>query len=239
MNSRQAPVRDWRAHWRGISETTPATVEDALRQVGKTVLGEPVALSHVDTILDTITAQLELVPSDVVVDLGCGNGLLTVGVADRVDRIIGVDVSETLISAARALNGRPNCTYCVGDLAALDESLFAGTTKAYSYEVLQHLSTDETARLLDSLSGRFAEGLMLFVGSLPDRSLRRAFYDTPDRWDRYQQNLASGTEQIGHWWERQELVELCRSRGLDCRTMDQSDSLYTSHYRFDARILRR
>ena len=48
--------------------------------------------------------------------------------------------------------------------------------------------------------------------------------------------MAEGTEQIGHWWERDELVGLCREFGLTCTPVEQPGSLYTSHYRFDARI---
>ena len=163
------PERDWRAHWRAAPTVDGGTVDDTLRQVGKTVLGRPITHSQVDAILESITFQLDLEPTDVVIDLGCGNGLLTARIADRVSQVTGLDVSETLISTARALNSRPNCAYRIADLATLDSSGLPDATKAYSYEVLQHLSTSEVERLLGSLEQLFAAGLVLFTGSLPDR----------------------------------------------------------------------
>ncbi|MFV1990357.1 MAG: class I SAM-dependent methyltransferase [Acidimicrobiales bacterium] len=229
-------MRDWREHWRGIAPETSATTDDCLRQVGKTVLGEPVHSNHIATILATVAEQLSLVPLDVVVDLGCGNGLLTARIADQVSRVVGIDVSDSLIKTARSVNARSNCSYHTGDLAALGELPLTNVSKAYSYEVFQHLSGDEVRSLLSFLLSRFDEGLLFFAGSIPDRLLLHSFYDTPARWSQYQQRHANGTEQIGHWWERGELNDVCSDLGLKCTPTDQAPTLYTSHYRFDAKI---
>ncbi len=229
-------MRDWRAHWREVEAQTSGSVNDSLRQVGKTVMGEPVSPEQLDMILATITQRLELESADVVLDLGCGNGLLTSQVADRVKRVIGVDISETLIETARSINARYNCDYHVGDLAVLGELPMKKVNKAFSYEVFQHLSEDEVYGLLRGLLGQFRSGLVLFAGSLPERSKLRAFYNTPERWARYEKNLAAGVEQVGHWWEREELIDLCSTLGLCCTPSEQKVSLYTSHYRFDAMI---
>jgi ArsR family transcriptional regulator len=50
----------------------------------------------------TLEALLSLVPSDwVVADLGCGSGPLTAALAPHVARVIGVDQSAAMLSAAR------------------------------------------------------------------------------------------------------------------------------------------
>jgi SAM-dependent methyltransferase len=236
QRGQKAIVRNWREHWREVAANTSASVDDCMRQVGKTVLGEPVPMEQVETILATIVQQLQLTPADRVLDLGCGNGLLTAEIADHVNRIAGVDVSDSLIATARSTNARENCEYRVGDLAALGPLPINDANKAYSYEVFQHLCEADVRLLLSELLDQFQSGLVFFVGSLPERSRLRAFYDTPERWTYYETNEAAGTEQIGHWWEREELVELCESLGLSCTPSDQTASLYTSHYRFDAMI---
>ena len=229
-------MRNWRKYWRELEVESVPCMNEALRQVGKTVLGRPVESCHLDTIVDAVVTGLDLSSGDAVLDLGCGNGVVTERVADRVERIAGIDVSEPLIEAARAHRLRPNCTYHVGDLAELGPFPIEGVTKVYSYEVLQHLSMEETRSLFGVLVDRLGEDLMFFAGSIPERAKLRTFYDTPERWTYYERRVAEGTEQIGRWWGRDELAALCDEFGLAFTPQDQPESLYTSHYRFDARI---
>ena len=232
-------MHDWRKYWREVETKAARSMDESLRQVGKTVMGRPVESHHLDLIVDAIAAGLELKPEDVVVDLGCGNGVVMERVAERVTRVAGIDVSESLLEAARSCHARTNCTYHVGDLAELGPLPLGGVTKAYSYEVLQHLSTDETRALLGTLVEQLGNGLVFFAGSIPERARLRAFYNTPERWAHFERRMAEGSEQIGHWWERTELVALCDEFRLTCAPRDQTASLYTSYYRFDAKIVAR
>ena len=186
--------------------------------------------------MDSIVSGLKICSSDIVVDMGCGNGLLTERIAAKVARIAGIDVSEGMIETGRANYAPPNCTYHLGDLAELETLPVEGVGKAYSYGVLQHLSVGETHALLGALIGQIGYSMVFFAGGIPDRARLRNFYDTPERWAYYERRMAEGTEQIGHWWERDELVALCSEFALTCTPVDQPKSLYTSHYRFDAKI---
>lgn len=61
-----------------------------------------------------------LSPDWTVVDLGCGTGQMTAGLADHVARVIGVDQSEAMLRAARKRIGRrENVEIRRGDLDAL------------------------------------------------------------------------------------------------------------------------
>ena len=234
--NREMMMRDWRKYFREVRSRSSLTMDEALRQVGMTVMGQPVEHHHVETIVDSIVAGLNLASHDVVADLGCGNGLVTERVAAKARRVVGIDVSEGMIDTARANHARPNCTYHVDDLAELGPFPVEGVTKAYSYGVLQHLSVEEARALLGTLIDRIGDNLVFFAGGIPDRARLRAFYDTPERWAYYQSRMAEGTEQIGHWWDRDELIALCEELALACTLVEQPGSLYTSHYRFDAKI---
>jgi 2-polyprenyl-3-methyl-5-hydroxy-6-metoxy-1,4-benzoquinol methylase len=211
----------------------PADTAEALRQVGKTVLGTPVGDGHIETIVRTIVDRLDLRSGDRVVDLGCGNGFLTSRVAPHVRRILGMDVSENLIAVACATYSSETCSFAVGDLTALPGPQLHGATKVYAYEVLQHLSFDETVTHLRCLRSHL-EPVRYFVGSIPDVRRLRAFYDTDERYAYYQQRCAEGTEQIGHWWHPEELERAAASNNLTCTVHPQATDLYTAHYRFDA-----
>ncbi len=87
-----------------------------------------------------------------VLDIGCGPGTITVGLAERVapGRVIGIDREPDPLSAARALAGEKgvwNLDFAVGDAYALDfpDDHF---DVVHAHQVLQHL-TDPVAALAE------------------------------------------------------------------------------------------
>jgi SAM-dependent methyltransferase len=238
-----AAARDWRSHWRQVGRLSSGDPPDAMRQVGKTRLGVPVDPEQLDLIVAAIRRGLDIRPEDHLLELGCGNGLITERVAREVASVRAFDVSAVLVEDARRFRSADNVDYAVGDLtdAAVLEIYAAalqtrGRAKLFAYEVLQHLRPDEVAGFLRGVAARFGGGAELFFGSLPDRDRLRAFYDTPERWRLYQDNLASGREQIGTWWAAADLEEIAAAAGHHAEILAQDEALYTAHYRFDARL---
>ena len=77
-----------------------------------------------------------------ILDVGCGPGTITAGLADRVPRghVTGVDASEQVVGQARELAGdRPNLDFTTGDVYALDypDDTF---DVVLAHQILQHLS---------------------------------------------------------------------------------------------------
>lgn len=52
-------------------------------------------------VIDALAAALQLRPDDVVVDLGCGTGQLTLPLARRVRAVIGMDPEADMLEVAR------------------------------------------------------------------------------------------------------------------------------------------
>ncbi len=90
-----------------------------LQQVGKTVHGQEVPAEQIDRIVEGIVRNLDLRAGHAMLDLCCGNGLLTARLAQRVATITGVDYSASLIDVARARNQPPNVTYLCHDVIGL------------------------------------------------------------------------------------------------------------------------
>ena len=78
-----------------------------------------------------------------VLDIGCGPGNITAGLARKVDHgsIIGIDISEAVIELAASEHAHKssNLSFQVGDVYRLDfpDEHF---DVVYAHQVLQHLS---------------------------------------------------------------------------------------------------
>lgn len=82
-----------------------------------------------------------LVPSDVVLDIACGNGEGTSILAAQCGRVVGADVSPEAIEEASA-RGLPNATFEVQDGCALTYPAGSFTT-IVSSNTLEHVDDDE------------------------------------------------------------------------------------------------
>ena len=76
--------------------------DDFWGQVKRTVHGVPVSDEQIKMIVDTIRSALDLKPDDTLLDIACGNGALSHLLFDSCSGCLGVDLSEHLISVAKA-----------------------------------------------------------------------------------------------------------------------------------------
>ncbi|HET7218244.1 MAG TPA: methyltransferase domain-containing protein [Vicinamibacterales bacterium] len=108
---------------------------------------------------DMLRAFLRPARGDVILDLGCGSGRALVWNRDRGADMIGVDISPFFSQDARR-----DVPLLLGDLRRLP---FAdGTfTKAWSLDVLEHLSPDALRGMLSEANRALAPGGALFVYS--------------------------------------------------------------------------
>jgi SAM-dependent methyltransferase len=106
---------------------------------------------------DMLRSFLAPSPSDRVVDLGCGSGRALLWNRDWRATSIGVDIAPFFSSDARS-----DVDLMLGDLRKLPFA--SGTfTKAYSLDVLEHLSPDALRAMLAEANRVLAPGGALFV----------------------------------------------------------------------------
>lgn len=106
---------------------------------------------------DMLRAFLAPEPHDLVVDLGCGSGRTLLWNRDWGSRVVGVDISPFFSADARR-----GIDLLIGDLRKLPFD--AGTfTKAFSLDVLEHLSPEALRAMLAEASRVLAPGGALFV----------------------------------------------------------------------------
>ena len=91
--------RDWLNHWNGVAKR--AGPEEFLRQVERTVGGKPTNDLQIALDVRATCQALELNASDCLLDLCCGNGLVTFRLASVCQSVYAVDFSSDLIMVER------------------------------------------------------------------------------------------------------------------------------------------
>jgi SAM-dependent methyltransferase len=88
---------------------------------------------------------------ETILDVGCGNGSVAADVADKAARVIGIDISEKNIKAAKEKFSRPNLELIIGDCLLFDFSALgvAKFDKIILSNVLEHL--DGRVQFLEKL----------------------------------------------------------------------------------------
>lgn len=224
----------WKEHYALTSREFDGAL---LKQVGKTVNGREVPDSQVGLIVANVASTLRLCPEDSVIDLCCGNGLITRQLAPLVKKMVGVDFTQGLIEAAWRYNSFSNIEYVHSDVLRLDPNLYSGAKKVLMYEALQHFSAEELAMLLDAL-GALRSGSLVLLGSIPDREKLNAYYDTEEKYAFYLRRESEGKPHIGRWWSFGEIERMASTRGFKATFLCQPVALYTSYYRFDVLLER-
>lgn len=228
-------MSDWSGHWNSGALAEGEAVPELLAAVGRTVGGAPVGEDQVAILARHLAAVLPLGPADRLLDIGCGNGVVTQLLAARCGFVLGVDFSAPLLEAARRTLGRENVAYRQADVRDLSATLLRehALNCATSSEVLQHLGPGDLRRLILVLSEGLGPGWRVLLSGIPEAERIRAFYDTPERWRAHQAALEDGTDRMGRWWSFEEIAAVAAELGIAAERVGQPAGLYTAHYRFD------
>jgi SAM-dependent methyltransferase len=102
-----------------------------------------------------------------VLDAACGEGYGSALLADVAASVLGVDISDTAVTHARArYAGRPNLRYEQADATALDALADGSFDLIVSFETLEHVEAQEA--LVAGFARLLAPGGLLLLSS-PDR----------------------------------------------------------------------
>ncbi|MEO7326015.1 MAG: class I SAM-dependent methyltransferase [Dokdonella sp.] len=123
---------------------------------------------------------------ELAIDFGCGAGRLTRALAGHFRRVIGVDVSASMIATAREMNGDvSNVEFHENASASIDGIADASVDFVFSHIVLQHIPQALALGYVEEFFRVLAPGgvaIFQFVNG-PDRSLRgRLFKRVSNRW---------------------------------------------------------
>lgn len=231
----------WKEFWRDYRKGEVHSEEDLFVQVGKTVAQHPIGHALLERMLDEIAKKLDLQPTDRVLDMCCGNGIITFALADRVDSVIAIDFAEHLISTATRFKSKPNIRYLVEDVEqALASGRYPVADKYLMNDALAYFSPEGLERILESIIAASAPGnskFTILLTGIPDYDRKWSFYDTDERRQRHLNNEALETDindGMGRWWLASEIITICNSMNLSVSVQPQHEEI--SVYRMDALI---
>ena len=100
---------------------------------------------------------------DIVLDYGCGPGLLARVTAPHVSKIFAMDISAGAVASAKIVNPVENVEYIVADEKGLSAIPDAGLDAVYSFAVIQHLTNDIFEIVLKNCEAKLKPGGRLIL----------------------------------------------------------------------------
>jgi SAM-dependent methyltransferase len=124
-----------------------------------------------------------LKPTDVLLDIGCGPGSISMDLAEHVASVVGVDAAPEAVSRAgedRLTRGAANASFRVADVYDLpfDDGTFS---VVYGHQVLQHLASPVTA-LVEARRVLVAGGILAVRDADYGTMVHHPFEPAIDRW---------------------------------------------------------
>ncbi len=130
---------------------------------------------NIDWLAGYIADLLQLQPSDMLLDLCCGNGIITSRLARRAKAVVAVDFSHVLLNQAKQISSVPNLTYLQGDARqlklVLDGQLFDKAVNVFSF---QYFDEEAGLDVLQGVASVLKPDGVLAIVDVPDsaRKLR-------------------------------------------------------------------
>jgi 2-polyprenyl-3-methyl-5-hydroxy-6-metoxy-1,4-benzoquinol methylase len=220
---------NWKAFWNDSPQVRQA---DFCRQVGRTFRKAPYTDKELDTLVARILTILQASPDKTLLDLACGNGLVTSRLASHFQNVTAVDFSRVLIETAKAHFQRDNIDYVLGDARqlAVDGKFDCILISA----AIQHFTHAEAALLLERLKASLRNGGRLMIGDVPDRDRIWSFYRGVRGRLRYAFDLIRRKPVIGSWWRPSTLGELSAANGWTFSMIPQTTECPNHYFRYDA-----
>jgi cyclopropane fatty-acyl-phospholipid synthase-like methyltransferase len=225
-------VTDWSTYWENSSRRA-----NSHAQVGRTLKGEPISDEQFKTIIVDVEEALELHLGDRLLDLCCGNGMITEHLAGYCASVTAVDMVPKFITDLKSRNS--SITALCADIRQGISTLNPGQfDKVLIYFSLQYFTQGEVLRLLSDIHAWLKPGGILLAGDIPDVTKIWKFFNSAERKQAYFNALQHDMPIIGTWFNPSWLVAAAEAVGFKAGIRVQPSGLPNSHYRFDLKAVK-
>ena len=221
---------NWKAFW---NESTQLRDADCCRQVGRTFRGASYSEVELDLTVRRLLALLEPLPEKTLLDLGCGNGLITSRLAPHFRSITAIDFSRPLIEVAQTQFASSNVTYLFGDATDLN-GLDGPYDCVLISAALQFFNRTQVARMFRQLGEVLGEDGRIVLGDIADRDRIWNFYKGIAGKIQFVSGKIRRRPVIGYWWRPSGLRRVAGQTGWTASIHYQPATLPNHYFRYDA-----
>jgi 2-polyprenyl-3-methyl-5-hydroxy-6-metoxy-1,4-benzoquinol methylase len=206
------------------------------KQVEYTVAGIPISSEYLNKMISDLKNALEINRDDNILDMCCGNGIITSQISKICNSVIGVDFSKYLIYIAKKYHKPDNVNYyCMSILdRKIRKLIHKPFTKIYMYSSLQYFTRPDLKRILEQIRDLSSSNAVIFIGEIPDKDRIWNFFNTDERRKNYLKNKKHNA--IGTWWKKEDIENICINNGFEIQFLPLNELTETALYRFNIRL---
>jgi len=217
---------NWKNFWDNNADENAADVIGQVQR--KDMKSTLLTVNHIARVLD-------IKPSDAVLDVCCGNGIITQQIAKKCDSIVGIDQAENLLNVAKRDYKDMNCLYL--NCSALEMSQFVkehSFDKIYLQFSFQYFDkNNEGKKVIEGMLRYLKPNGKIFIGDIPNKEKFAIFYNSPVKKLRFFKGKMLNKNEMGKFWKASELDTICKKLNVKGTFLKQPKELPYSHYRFD------
>jgi 2-polyprenyl-3-methyl-5-hydroxy-6-metoxy-1,4-benzoquinol methylase len=189
---------------------------------------------QLDAIVQHIVNTLSLTQDDVLLDMCCGNGLLTSRLSKYCKKVVGVDFSEVLIQHARI--NFPSIDFICADALQLDPNLFSVQRfdKVNLYFSFQYFDSFEKGKkVIEGVLPLLSSSGKILLGDIPDREYFFSYYNSLIKIGHLIKKMLKDKNDMGKFWSEDELMVICNQLDIKGEKRSQPRQLPYAYYRMD------
>tara|TARA_B110000967_G_scaffold198944_1_gene232703 strand:+ start:147 stop:818 length:672 start_codon:yes stop_codon:yes gene_type:complete len=217
---------NWKKYWDTIAINNP---DNKISQVQrKDEESTFLTVNHIIRILDITRV-------DKVLDVCCGNGIITCEIAKKCESIIGVDQSENLLKTAKTSSKELNIDYINGSVLKLSELLngrkFDKIYMQFSFQYFDKKNQGD--KVISELLKCLNPMGKIFIGDIPECDKFPDYYNSVIKKLRFYKDRLLLKNEMGKFWKVSELKAICLKNDVKGTYLIQPKELPYSYYRFD------
>ncbi len=213
--------------------------KDFWGQVKRSIDGKPISNNQITLIENAVCKGLDINESDIILDIGCGNGALSSLFFKKINKLVGVDFSEYLISVAKDnFEMKPDYTFYLSDAYnfIINYEHKEQITKALCYGTFAYFNFNVAEKILLHLNENYKNITKIYIGNLPDKEKAEKFYYKEID---YKDQIDDAQSPIGIWRSVGEMKELATKCGWNVKFHKMPKNFQGSHYRYDVILIRK
>jgi predicted TPR repeat methyltransferase len=230
-------IDDWKLFWENYRNILPKNQDELFFQVGKTIEKKPINKLVFEYMVRDIATYLQLKPNDILLEMCCGNGLLTKPLSKLCLNVLAFDFTTHLIETAEIYNKEENIEYNVGDAKSDFFNVFnykkQKPNKFLMNDSLAYFTPNDLIDILEKIIENTSD-FFFYITGVPNFDKKTNFYNTPERLKVHledEQTDFATNNGMGRWWVISDLENIAKKYSLDLSIISPPEEI--SNYRMN------